>query len=231
MRARATSILWAARRAGAMLAACAMGWALPDAAWADAQQTTGSPARAQLDFSLRIDKFIYLRVGSGSNPGGTDGGSGPAANATQDTVVFNVTPTVAPAPAALTNGNDLSRSWNGSSPSFSGTPTATLPVAVRSNAGPVSIAAQVSAPLSNGSHTIPMSAIGVTSSSSALPAPALPAAGTGAAVLVPTGGTGTSAAPSLLTQQTANWTFTYTHPPATPAGSYSGTVTFTATAL
>ena len=64
-----------------------------------------------------------------------------------------------------------------------------------------------------------------------LPAPALPAAGTGTAVVIPTGGAGTSAAPSLLTQQTANWTFTYTHPPATPAGSYSGTVTFTATAL
>ena len=61
--------------------------------------------------------------------------------------------------------------------------------------------------------------------------PLLPATGTGASVNVPLGGPGTSTAPSLLTQQTANWSFSYTHNPATPGGNYSGVVMFTATAL
>ena len=206
----------------------------PLASHADQQTTNGnSPARANLDFKVTVSKFIYLRVGTGSNPSGLDSGTGPAGSATQDTVSFNVTPSIPGAPTTPANGSVRVR-WTGGPPSFISTAvgTATLPVAVRSNTGQVGIAATVSTPLSNGSATIPMSAIGISSSApGAVPAPLLPATGTGASVNVPLGGTGTSTAPSLLTQQTADWTFSYTHNPATPGGSYSGVVTFTATAL
>ena len=216
---------------GATLAAL-LAW--PLASHADQQTTNGNtPARANLDFKVSINKFIYLRVGAGSNPSGSDSGTGPAANATQDTVSFNVTPSIPGAPTTPVNGSARVR-WTGGAPSFISTAvgTATLPVAVRSNAGQVGIAATVSTPLSNGSATIPMSAIGISSSApGAVPVPLLPATGTGASVNVPLGGPGTATAPSLLTQQTADWTFSYTHNPATPGGSYSGVVMFTATAL
>ena len=216
---------------GAALAAL-LAW--PLASHADQQTTNGNtPARANLDFKVTVNKFIYLRVGTGSNPSGSDSGTGPAGSATQDTVSFNVTPSIPGAPTTPANGSARVR-WTGGAPSFisAAVGTATLPVAVRSNAGQVGIAATVSTPLSNGSATIPMSAIGISSSvPGAVPAPLLPATGTGASVNVPLGGPGTSTAPSLLTQQTANWTFSYTHNPATPGGNYSGVVTFTATAL
>ena len=86
-------------------------------------------------------------VGTGSNPSGLDSGTGPAGSATQDTVSFNVTPSIPGAPTTPANGSVRVR-WTGGPPSFISTAvgTATLPVAVRSNAGQVGIAATVGTP-------------------------------------------------------------------------------------
>jgi hypothetical protein len=58
-----------------------------------------------------------------------------------------------------------------------------------------------------------------------LPAPLIPDSGTGAAVTV----AGTSFA-NLITQRSANWTFTYTGGVIPAAGVYTGEVRFTASA-
>ena len=65
---------------------------------------------------------------------------------------------------------------------------------------------------------------------SEVPAPVVPATGVSPAVNVAVGGAGTTAAPTLLTYRTANWTFAYTPSASVPAGVYSGQITFTASA-
>lgn len=199
----------------------AMGLLVMQLAWADLQ-TTSTPASnptqavsasARLDFNLNIGKFIFFRVGTGAYP---------ATSSTVDTLAFSAVPSIPAAPVA---GNSAAVGWNGSAPVFASTTTSILPVEVRSNAGQVSLRASVSAPLSSGSGTIPMSGITITSNSSFLPAPPVPASGTGTAVNV----TGNSFA-NLVTQRSANWTFSYTGSGAPVAGQYSGEITFTASA-
>lgn len=185
-------------------------------------QTTSAPtssptqavsASARLDFNLNIGKFIFFRVGTGAYP---------TASSTLDTVSLTVKPSV---PATPAGGNGLAVGWDGSASPFASIASVVLPVEVRSNAGQVSIRAAVSVPLSNGSQTLPMSDISVVSSDASLPAPPLPASGTGASVNV----TGTAFA-NLVTQRSANWTFSYTGSTAPMAGAYSGQITFTASA-
>lgn len=191
------------------LAAAAL--ALPARAEETTDNTSPYAATARLDFTIRIDKFIYLRIG----PTG----------ATVPTVGFTLTPSIPAAPTTPANGGGVSVPWNGGAPGWAvAASNAVLPVEVRSNAGTVTLRASVAAPLSNGSTTLPMNAVTISSDNAGLPAPPLPASGSGTAVNV----AGTAFG-NLVTQQSASWSFAFaaTNP---PAGQYSGQVDFTASA-
>ena len=223
------------------VAACALAMVLP--AQADQQRTAADyggflglvpqlpiSARASLDFSVNIEKFIFLRVGTGGSFTGAESGTGPAANGTVDTVSFTASAIIPAVPTAATNGVNKTVNWSGGAPTFTASAPVVLPVEVRSNAGQVRITGQATTPLTSGSNTIPMTAIAITSSSAQLPAPVVPATGVSPAVNVAVGGAGTAAAPTLLTYRTANWTFAYTPSASVPAGVYNGQMTFTASA-
>lgn len=190
---------------------------------ADQETTTapnGSPNRAvqasaDLDFVLNIGKFLFFRVGTGAYP---------TASGTVDTVSFGVAPTLPAANIAPVTSSNTAVNWNGAVPGFSVTATnATLPVEVRSNAGQISIKANVITALTSGANSIPLSQIGVTSSDINLPAPPVPNAGSGTAVNV----TGTSFS-NLVTVRSADWTFAFSPVTIPPAGAYTGQISFTA---
>lgn len=183
---------------------------------ASAEQTsdTSPPynnATARLDFRIDIGKYMYLRVGS--------------AGTSLSTVAFTLNPTIPPASLAPTSGNNQAVSWNSVAPTFGVSASgAALPVEVGSNAGTVSLKAQVLQALSNGTVTLPMSDVAISSSNAGLPPPPVPASGTGLTVTVtPTGFT------NKVTQQTATWTFSYSPTTALTAGTYTGQLGFTAT--
>ncbi len=204
-----------ARGAAVLLAGCA---AL--SAQADSVTTIGAlprTAAVDLKFQLSIDKFLFFRIGDGALP--NVGGTTPA-------VSFNVSAAIPAQPTTPVSGSNTGVNWSGGAPSFTVTPSGNvLPVEVRSNGGQVSLRAAVTTPLTSGSATIPMSDVGVTSSDAALPAPAIPATGTGTAVNVTGGGSG--AYNSLVTLRSANWTFSLASGNYA-AGVYNGQVTFTA---
>lgn len=195
------------------------------------EDTAPLSTSAQLGFELNIGRMIFLRVGAGGALAGGPSGAGPAASASVSSIAFNVVPAQIPGAAAPAHeGNSQAGAWTGAAPSFSASGTVTLPVEVRSNAGQVRLTVQTDQPLSNGSHQMPMSQIGIASDNADLPAPTIPNAGTSASVAVNPGGPGTAAAPTLLTQRSANWTFRYTPSLSPMAGEYTGKLTFTATA-
>ncbi len=189
----------------------------PPAVQAEQTQSQGAGGRtttgARLNFELGIDRMIFLRVGAGGSHAGTDNGGGPSASATLSGVDFTLTPWHVP----------------GAAPTYGAPEAVALPVEVRGNVGQIQLSAQTSGPLANGPHQIPMSRIGLSSDNASLPAPPIPDSGIGSSVNVSPGGSGTSAAPALLTYRAANWTFRYT-PAASPvAGVYTGRITFSAT--
>jgi hypothetical protein len=188
-------------------------------------------ASARLDFTVNIDKFIYFRIGTGGAFTGGTSGTGPAANGTVDSVNF-VLGTTIPGGAAPANGNNVASTWDGTAPAFvvSSSSGTVVPVEIRSNAGQVRITATPNVLLTSGANTLPMSQISITSSNANLPAPVVPNSGVSASVNVSTGGTGTGAAPALLTYYTANWTFAYANTVNAAAGVYNGQITFTAAA-
>ncbi|WP_398501361.1 hypothetical protein [Variovorax sp.] len=164
-----------------------------------------------MDFTVTIGKFIYLRVGPTGN--------------TVATVDFALRPAIPAVPTVPVNGNGVAVPWSGAAPTFTVTPAnAVLPVEVRSNAGTVALRANVAAPLTSGANTIAMTAVTISSDNPGLPAPPVPASGSGTAVNV----AGTTFS-NLVTQQTANWTFAFA-PTNPPAGQYSGRLDFTASA-
>jgi hypothetical protein len=197
--------------------ACALllaGAPLLAAADIGSQQGGGSQtASADLDFQIDIGKFIFFRVGTGGYP---------TASGTVDTVTFNTAFTIPPGAVTPANGNNTTVNWNGALPTFTA-PTTTLPVEVRSNAGQITIRANVVTPLVSGSNSIPLSQIVLSTSDANLPAPVIPNTGTGASVNV----VGT-AFTNLVTQRTANWTFAYTPLTTQAAGNYTGQISFTA---
>lgn len=176
-------------------------------------------ATVYLDFNLTVGKFIFFRIGDGAYPN---------ADSTVNKVVLTATTTQLP--SGVTNGNNQAFSWNGTAPVINGSTSVSLPVEVRSNAGQINLKTTVTNALAKGSETIPFSDIKISSSDSNLPAPVIPDSGTSASVNVVGGGS--SIGGTLVTQRSANWTFNYV--PSTSglsAGTYSGTLTFTATAL
>jgi hypothetical protein len=188
---------------------------------ADQSTTTGLgvPATAHLKFTVNIDKFVFFRLGTGAWP---------TPSGTIDGAAFTLLPTIPGGPTSpAAAANNAAANWNGGAPAFAVSPAGGVPfsVEVRSNGGQVSLRASVGTPLNSttSANTIPMSEITVASSNSALPAPAIPNAGTGAPVSVTPTAFGT-----LVTQQTATWTFSYANLTQRPAGIYQGQVTFTA---
>lgn len=166
---------------------------------------------ARLDFTVTIDKFIYLRIG----PAGSSIAS----------VNFTLAPAIPAVPTSPANGAGVTVPWSGGAPAFTAAATnAVLPVEVRSNAGAVTLRADVAAPLTGGAGTLPMTAVSISSDNAGLPAPPVPASGSGTAVNV----AGTAFG-NLVTEQSANWTFGFALPNP-PAGQYSGQIGFTASA-
>ncbi len=200
--------------AGCLLAALL----LPCAALAGTTTTAGlgNPAAVDLKFTVNIDKFVFFRLGDGAWP---------TLSGTVNSAAFVLTPSIPGGPTTPVVANNTAANWNGGAPTFSVAPSAgvTLAVEVRSNGGPVSLRAAATSPLTNGTATIPMSEITITSSNSLLPAPAIPASGTGSTVTV-----ATTDATNFVTQSSANWTFFYANSANRPAGNYQGVVTFTA---
>ena len=96
---------------------------------------------------------------------------------------------------------------------------APIPVALLSNVGNVNLSASGSGTgLSNGTTTIPWSQItGTSSNASALPVPGIGAAAT----------TLTAPASGVISSN-ANWSFQYQNSSVVGAGTYNGTVTYTA---
>jgi hypothetical protein len=202
--------------------------------WAELKTVDGTlgvpvSAAVTLDFEVRIEKMLFLRVGTGSSYSGIASGTGPAASASRSNVTLNWVPGIPAVPTTPVAGNKTATNWNGASPSQLASTAVSLPVEVRSNAGgTVTLTAQMATALSNGTDTLPASSIVITSSDSTnLPAPVV---GSATGVSVAVGGPGTAAAPALLTYRTATWDFNLATVTQPLPGIYNGVITFTATA-
>lgn len=189
-------------------------------AQADFQAASGNSSQtvsAALDFRINMGKFLFLRIGTGAYP---------TASNTIDTVALTGRYSIPPNPAIInSNGNNQATNWSGTAPIFSITSPVTLPVEVRSNAGPVSLRASIASPLSNGTDTLPFSGLIISSNNANLPAPSVPDTGSGPSVTVTPGSFA-----GLVTQRSAQWTFTYNTALPVSAGSYQGQLLFTASA-
>lgn len=207
----------ARRRVASAIALCAL---VPPAVHADTGNSgTGALPRnttASLDFNVTIGKLLFFRIGQAAWP---------AASTVQSTAAFTLSPAIPAVPTVPVTGSNQPVNWNGAVPFFTVSSAAqVLPVEVRSNAGTVSLNATATTPLTSASSIIPLSEILIASSdNSGLPAPLVPATGTGASVSV-----GATDYLPLVTVRTANWTFSYANAANRPAGSYTGQVTFTA---
>ena len=173
-------------------------------------QNSPGPFNVAVDmqYELRIPAVLYFRVGS--------------LGSVVDTVTFDLGATAYP-PA--NNAPYSGASLPGDGTPIAATTNGVLPVEVRSNAGPISISATVSNPsgLSDGGgNFISFDEITTTSDSSDLPAPVLSNAGA-----TPVNVTANQFA-GLVTQQTANWTYSYDNTGDVSAGTYTGTVTYIA---
>ena len=105
---------------------------------------------------------------------------------------------------------------------------AVVPVRVKGNSGPVTLTATTTGALTNSTaDTIPWTEISATSSNTGLPSPVIPATGVGSGTTVSvTSGT-------KVTEQSADWTFSYASNNLVPPGTYgvtNGRVTYTASA-
>lgn len=173
-------------------------------------------ATARLDFILNMGRFIFFRVGPGTYP---------RTSSAIATVDFTLQPSIPSAPTVPTvSGNSIAVPWSGAAPTFSVQPASeTVAVDVRSNAGQISIRANVISPLVNGANSIPLSQITVTSTDPGLPAPVIPNTGTGSSVTV----SGTAFG-NLVTIRNADWNFSYNPAVLPPPGTYTGQISFTA---
>ncbi|MBY4598707.1 hypothetical protein K3217_24650 [bacterium BD-1] len=125
--------------------------------------------------------------------------------ATQDLVSFDV-------PAA-TMGDDAD---------IAATSNGTLAVSLLGNVGDISLDATTSGPLSNGTDNLSWAEILATSDDAALDVPAIVDGATGAAETI-TANVGNS-----VVNRSADWTFAYSNTDIIGAGTYTGSVTFTA---
>ncbi len=185
-------------------AAVAMALAAPLVTHAESQLVNTGDATARLDLRVIIPRVLFLGVGTGA--------ATPLATvATIDTLTFDYT----------TNPLDVGAGPGAVAGAITSTgPTAgtgSIPVRVFGNDGQITITATNPASLTSGGNTIPFTELAVTSSNAALPAPAF------------SGGTSLPTAAGSVTNQTANWTYTYANTTTPAFGTYTGRVTYTAT--
>lgn len=182
----------------------------PMAAHAIWVQDNSRPFNAQANLNMRLDvgKFLYLQVGT---PG-----------AVIDTVQFNLGSVVSGSNVVTTLSAPL---W-GTGGAVPASSAGTLQVVVRGNSGPISLTATNNGGglgLANGAGGfLNYNQILTSSDNAALPAPVLSNAG-GSTVTITANAYG-----GLVTDQVANWTFTFANTMVPAAGNYSGQVTFTA---
>lgn len=186
--------------------ALALAIASPLMASAESQLSTGSgsgSASARLDFQVIIPATLYLGVGRGSSQVGD-------VNGTVDTVIFDFTNNADQVGIA---GAVAANAYN----TFTGIDTA-VPVRVFGNRSQITITATNPANLVmvSGTETIPFSELSVESDNANMLAPGF------------SGGTAQPRMVGRVTNETANWTYAYANSTAPGAGTYQGTVTYTA---
>lgn len=170
----------------------------PGWAHAESMLVQGSgDATAHVNFRVVVGRVLHLAVGSGSTGAMRNVG-------TVNTARFNYTAN----PTAVGTGATAA--------SVTG---ANVRVRVYGNNGPVTLSVSHPASLTSGTQTIPMSQIAVTSTSAALPAPAM----NGAPVAVVANSPG-----GRVTNRVATWRFRYLNTVTPGAGTYSAQVTYTA---
>lgn len=174
--------------------------AIPTGAHAESQFVTGTgtplQASAKLDFTITIPKFVYVRIGTGTNA---------ANNTTVDNLVYTVpAANVGDSTAITGTGGDLT----------GGKVTAR----VIGNNGTIAFSSTTLGAMNNGSgDTISWSqmnvAVATNTSATALSHPALVDGSTTSINLPATG---------KITNLDAQWTFTYKNENVVPAGTYGG---------
>ena len=183
--------------------ALALALATPLLVQAESQLVTGTgAATANLDLRVVIPRVLFLGVGTGS-------GTPLATNGVVDALTFDFS----------TNPLDVGTGAAAGSITSTGPTagTASIPVRVFGNNGQVTVTATNPAVLTSGTDTIPFSELSVTSSNASFAAPTFG------------GGTSLPALTGRVTNQTANWTFSYANTTTPAFGTYEGRVTYTAT--
>jgi hypothetical protein len=181
----------------------ALAVAAPLMAHAESQLVTGAgAATANLDLRVVIPRVLFLGVGTGS-------GTPLASNGVIDALTFDYS----------TNPLDVGTGAAAGAITSTGPTagTASIPVRVFGNNGQVTITATNPAVLTSGADTIPFTELSVSSSNAALAAPAFG------------GGTSLPTLTGRVTNQTANWTYSYANTTTPAFGTYEGRVTYTAT--
>lgn len=181
--------------------AVALALATPLLASAESQIVVGTgSASAKLDFRVVIPRVLFLGVGTGFSALST--------TPTVDRLEFDYT----------SNPNTIGTgAAAGSITNTGGFAGNAFPVRVFGNNGQVQLAAAGGPNLTSGADTIPFTQITGSSNNPDLPNPVLGAA--------PVNVTATA---GKVTDQTANWTFSYANTVAAAAGTYNGQVTYTA---
>lgn len=177
--------------------------AIPTGAYAESKFVTGTgtplSASANLDFTITIPKFVYVRIGTGTNA---------ANNTTVDNLVYNV-------PAA--NVGD-STPISGTGGDLTG---GKVTARVIGNNGTIAFSSTTLGAMNNGisGDTISWSqmnvAVATNTSATALSHPSLVDGSTTSINLTPNIGT-------KVTALDAQWTFTYKNDNVVPAGTYGG---------
>jgi hypothetical protein len=191
----------------ALVSALALSSLLTAPAQAESNLVVGTgAAAANLNFKVVIPRVLFLGVGTGAAT------TPMAINTTQNTLTFDYS----------TNGAAVGTTVAAGSITNNGPVTAggTFPVRVLGNGGQITLTATNLANLTSGTDNIPFTEITATSSDA-----------TNLAVPAVSGGTSTPviSTGTKVTDRSANWTYAYANSTVAPAGTYNGTITYTAT--
>lgn len=179
-----------------LMIAVALGaaFAAPETAVAEQTSITGAGTltrNARQDFQVVVPRFLQFRVGA---VGGT---------------ISLVNCDLSASAGIMGDGTDIACAGGDVGGGVSN-------VAVRSNAGAITLTATTLGALSNGADTLPFSEILTATSTANVPAPVLPAAGgtsAGVAVVANAGN---------VTDRAATWTYTFDNTAVYAAGTYGG---------
>ena len=193
---------------GAALAA-ASGVALAESTYGYSAAGTGAvSANASVNLRVAVPKLILLRVGS---------------QTAVDEITWTNTPSWSTSPTTLADGNNQAANWDGVAPSLSITSTTNaLAVYAWHNGGAGATLTFTGTDFAAGGPTL----TDITVADTVL--------GTGTAIAHPGANLGTAIAQNLTTNTLYSRTWTYTlggTPASWAAGTYSGSVTYTATTL